>query len=159
MADEINEMNDVIDESQKYIDEINNLKTNTVTKEAYLKLQEENRNLLKSLVEGQTLDATAEEVPSRDVSEIVKDLTGDSQTNLDYIKHSLELHDKRMEEGYNDYLPIGHQIAPTEEDIAAAKRVEDFFRDLVETADGNPDVFNDNFQRGVVDVAIPRKNR
>lgn len=158
MADELdNIQTETFDESQKYIDEIKNLKTNSVSKEDYLRLQEENRNLLKTLVEGQTIEASADVAPSRETSEIIKDLTSDSQTNLDYIKHSLELHDKRLEQGINDYLPVGHEIAPTEDDIAAAKRVEDFFRNLVETADGNPDVFNNEYQRTVVDIPLPRR--
>lgn len=158
MTEELNKIeNESFDESQKYIDEIKNLKANSVNKEDYLKLQEENRNLLKTLVEGKTIEASADEEPSRDTKEIIKDLTSDSQTNLDYIKHSLELHDKRMEEGFNDYLPLGHEIAPTEDDIAAAKRVEDFFRNLIETADGNPDVFNNEYQRSVVDIPLPRR--
>ena len=158
MTEELNNIqNETFDESQKYIDEIKNLKANSVNREAYLKLQEENRNLLKTLVEGKSVEATADAEPSRDTREIIKDLTSDSQTNLDYIKHSLELHDKRMEEGFNDYLPLGHEIAPTEDDIAAAKRVEDFFRNLIETADGNPDVFNNEYQRSVVDIPLPRR--
>ena len=86
MTEEIkNNENESFDESQKYIDEIKNLKANSVNREAYLKLQEENRNLLKTLVEGKTVEATADAEPSRDTSEIIKDLTSDSQTNLDYI--------------------------------------------------------------------------
>lgn len=156
MADEI--MQETFDESQKYIEEINNLKQNSVSKEDYLKLQNENRNLLKSLVEGQTVSTEAAEEPKRSVSEIVKDLTSDSISNLDYLTYSLELHDRRLEEGYNDFLPIGHQISPTDEDIAAATQVEDFLRELVETADGNRDVFNNEYQRRVVD-SIPAYRR
>ena len=156
MAEELENEN-IIDESQKYIDEIKNLKTNSVSKEDYLKLQEENRNLLKSLVEGQSIEASADETPSRPVDDIIKDLTSESLTNLDYIKTSLELHDKRMEQGYNDYLPIGHQIAPDDNDIAAAKQVEDFLRELVETADGNPNVFNNEYQRLVTNPILPKR--
>lgn len=158
MADEILENEEVQDTNQMYLDEIKNLKRNSVSKEDYLKLQEENRNLLKTLVEGQTLEATAEEVPSRSINEILKDFEKD-QSNLDYIKHSLELHDKRMEEGFNDYLPVGHQIAPTDEDIAAAKQVEDYLRDLINRCGDDPIVFNNEMQRTLVDPVIPRRKK
>lgn len=155
MADEINEMTPV-DESQKYIDEIKELKRNSVTREEYMKLQEENRNLLKSLVEGQVPETTVDETPSRSTEEILKDFNSDT-SNLDHIKYVMELHNKRLEQGINDFVPTGHEIQPTDEDIRDAKQVEDFLNDLIATADGNPAVFNNEYQRRVVDPILPRR--
>lgn len=157
MAEELENQTEVVD-TNMYIDEIKQLKQNTVSKDAYQKLQEENRNLLKSLVEGQTMSAPVEEVkPSRSEEEIIKDLINPDKSNLDDVKLALELHDKRLERGYNDFLPIGHELVPTDEDIAAAKRVEEGLRAYVDGAEGDPDVFNDIYQRSVVDVQIPRR--
>lgn len=157
MADELtNETMTNQDSNQMYLDEIKELKNNSVSKQQYDKLLEENRNLLKSLVEGSTQEAPAEEKPSRDIKDILTDFNGDS-TNLDHIKAVLELHDKNLEKGINDFVPQGYQIAPTDEDIEDAKKVEDFLRDLVKVADGNPAVFNNEYQRRVIDIAIPRR--
>lgn len=157
MADEINNAQTQVDDTnQMYIDQINELKNNSVSKEQYNKVLEENRNLLKSLVEGQPATSTEEPEPSRSVEEILKDFNSDT-TNLDHIKYVMELHNKRMEEGINDFVPMGHNIAPTDDDIAAAKQVEDFLNDLIKTADGDPVVFNNEYQRRVMDLPLPRR--
>lgn len=158
MAEEIQNTDTQImdDPSQMYIDEIKQLKSNTVSKDAYQKLQEENRSLLKSLVEGQQVSTPVEEQPSRSTEDILKDFESDT-SNLDHIKLVMELHNKRLEQGINDFVPQGHQISPSDEDIRDAKQVEDFLNDLIQVADGNPDVFNNEYQRRVIDTVIPRR--
>lgn len=155
MSEEL-EQTQVEDTQQMYLDEIANLKQTTVSKEDYNKLLNENRNLLKSIVEGKTQDTTVEEQPSRDIKDILGDFNSDS-TNLDHIKAVLELHDKRLEQGYNDFVPMGHNISPTDEDIEDAQNVYDFLQDLVKTADGNADVFNNEYQRRVKDIPLPKR--
>ena len=157
MAEELENQPQIMDDpSQMYIDEIKQLKSNTVSKDAYQKLQEENRSLLKSLVEGQQVSTPVEEQPSRSTEEILKDFESDT-SNLDHIKLVMELHNKRLEQGINDFVPQGHQISPSDEDIRDAKQVEDFLNDLIQVADGNPDVFNNEYQRRVIDTVIPRR--
>lgn len=157
MADEIIEPNANVDDTQQmYLDQIKELKQNSVSKEQYDKVLEENRNLLKSLVEGTGPSSTEEEQPSRSMEEILKDFNADA-SNLDHIKAVMELHNKRLEQGVNDFVPTGHEIQPTDEDIRDAKQVEDFLNDLIKTADGNPDVFNNEYQRRVVDPILPRR--
>lgn len=156
MSEEVTNETQVEDTQQMYLDEINNLKANSVSKEEYNKLLNENRNLLKSIVEGKTQDTTVEEQPSRDIKDILNDFNDDS-TNLDHIKAVLELHDKRLEQGYNDFVPMGHNISPTDEDIEDAQNVYDFLQDLVKTADGNADVFNNEYQRRVKDIPLPKR--
>ena len=46
-------------ENQQYIDAIRDLKANTVSKDRYNKLMEENKNLLNSLVNGESVAAAA----------------------------------------------------------------------------------------------------
>ena len=136
MADEILENQNTDNTNEMYIEQIKELKKNSVSKEQYDKLMEENRNLLKSLVDGQTQTSTEEEQPSRSTEEILKDFNADT-SNLDHIKYVMELHNKRLEEGINDFVPQGHQISPSDDDIRDAKQVEDFLNDLIATADGN----------------------
>lgn len=144
------------EDTNMYLEQIKELKQNSVSKDAYQKLQEENRNLLKSLVEGQQVSTPVEEKPSRSTEEILKDFESDT-SNLDHIKLVMELHNKRLEQGINDFVPQGHQISPSDEDIRDAKQVEDFLNDLIQVADGNPDVFNNEYQRRVIDTVIPRR--
>lgn len=158
MADEIIKTDEgtQTDTTQMYLDQIKELKANSVNKEEYNKLLEENRNLLKSLVEGGSADSTEEAPASRDIKDILKDFN-DETSNLDHIKYVMELHNKRLEEGINDFVPLGHNISPSDDDIRDAKQVEDFLNDLIKTADGNPDVFNNEYQRRVMDTVLPRR--
>lgn len=157
MADEnLEQQNVEVEDTNMYLDQIKELKQNTVSKDAYQKLQEENRNLLKSLVEGQTVSAPAEEQTSRSIEEILKDFNSET-SNLNHIKYVMELHNKNLERGINDFVTNSSQYQATDEDIAAAKRVEDFFNDLIKTADGDATVFNNEYQRRVVDPIIPKR--
>ena len=56
-------------ENQQYIDAIRDLKANTVSKDRYNKLMEENKNLLNSLVNGESV-ATAAPAQQNDVPPI-----------------------------------------------------------------------------------------
>lgn len=161
MADEINkttqeEGNQIQDTTQMYLEQIKELKANSVNREEYNKLLEENRNLLKTIVDGGTGESTEEPEASRDIKEILTDFNSET-SNLDHIKYVMELHNKRLEEGINDFVPQGHQISPSDEDIRDAKQVEDFLNDLIKTADGNADVFNNEYQRRVIDTVLPRR--
>ena len=160
MAEEMN-VNENLQQqdTNMYLEQIKELKQNSVSKQQYDKLVEENRNLLRSLVEGQSPEAPAEEdKPSRSTDEILTDFNADT-SNLDHIKAVMELHYKRKEQGINDFVPIGRQIQPTDDDIKDAEAVEDFLNDLIATADGNPDVFNNEYQRRVIDPILPKRNK
>lgn len=159
MSEEIKEQDLEQDDTNMYLEQIKEMKANSVSKQQYDKVLEENRNLLKSLVEGQTVSSTEDEVqPSRDIQEILTDFNNDT-SNLDHIKLVMELHNKRLEQGINDFVPLGHNIQPTDEDLASAKEVEDFLNDLIATADGDPVVFNNEYQRRVKDVILPRRTK
>ena len=51
----VSEQNNVENDSNHYIEAIKEMKANTVDKEAYLKLKEENKQLLNSLVNGEEI--------------------------------------------------------------------------------------------------------
>ena len=72
---EQNETN--INENQQYIDAIRDLKANTVSKDRYNKLMEENKNLLNSLVNGEsvaTAAPTQSELPP--IQDLVDEMRG-----------------------------------------------------------------------------------
>lgn len=155
MAEETKDLEQTKD-VQMYIDEIKKMKETYVPKELLEKSQENERNLLRTLVEGETLPSSTKEPETRTTEEILTDFNKDT-TNLEHIKAVLELHNKRLEQGINDFVPQGYQISPSDEDIRDAKQVEDFLEELVKNADGNPDVFNMEYQKRVIDTAIPKR--
>lgn len=64
-------------ENQQYIDAIRDLKANTVSKERYDKLMEENKNLLNSLVNGEPVAAAA---PAQPELPPIQDLVDEMRT-------------------------------------------------------------------------------
>jgi len=142
-----------------YIEAIKEIKNNTVNKEAYLKLKEENKKLINSLVQGETLENTAKpEIV--DVKELRKNLFNKDQSNLSYIQNAIKLRESLIEKGERDpFLPYGRNIIPTDEDIKASERVASVLNDCVDYADGNSDIFTSELQRRMVDTAPIRRKK
>lgn len=142
------------DNVQYYIDQINDLKNNTVSRSEYEKVQKDNRDLFTALKNRQLVEESSNtETPKVPLSELRENFFNPDRTNLDYVKTALELHDRTLAEtGINDFVPNSHMNSVTEEDLAAAGQVEEFLRSLVETANGDPNVFNIEYQRRVVDT-------
>lgn len=161
MSEELNNVTsvDVVDSSQDYIDAINTLKATTVPKTMYEKVKEENSKLLKTLVEGGSID-NGQSVEKRSIEQLRKDLfTTDNQTNLQFIENALELRTALIESGNPDpFLPHGAQIAPTNEDVECANRVANCLQQCVDYADGDSSIFTNELQRIMIDTG-PKKIR
>ena len=139
-----------------YIEAIKEMKQNTVDKATYNKLKEENKQLLNSLVNGETIDVPKKE--EVDIDALRKDLFNNDQTNLQYIEKALKLREALLEKGEKDpFLPYGKNIIPTDEDIATADRVARVLQECVDYADGDSDIFTNELQRITVDTAPQRK--
>lgn len=141
-----------------YIKAINELKANSVSKEDYLKLKQENRNLLDSLVKGETINEPAEKKDAMSTSELRKELYGKEHNNLETIDLTLKLRKQIMDEGGTDpFLPYGQKIVPTDEDIASANRVAEVLQQCVDYAQGDSEVFTNELQRRTIDTAPRRR--
>lgn len=143
--------------NDNYIEAIKEIKENSVAKEDYLKLKEENKQLLKSLVNGETRQV--EEKEPVDIDALRNDLFNKDLSNLDYITKSLQLRDELIERGEKDpFLPYGKNILPTDDDIEKAEKVANVLKECVEIANGDSGVFTNELQRRLVDPILPRKN-
>ena len=143
--------------NDNYIEAIKEIKENSVAKEEYLKLKEENKQLLKSLVNGETRQV--EEKEPVDIDALRNDLFNKDLSNLDYITKSLQLRDELIERGEKDpFLPYGKNILPTDDDIEKAEKVANVLKECVEIANGDSGVFTNELQRRLVDPILPRKN-
>ena len=142
-----------------YVEAIKNLKENSVSKADYDALRLENKKLLQAVVNGQTIEVEPVE-PEVDLAQLRKDVFDNpNQTNLEYVTKVLKLRDAVLEkEGYDVFVPQSSQYSPTQDDIARAQRVAKQFKEMVDIADGNPNVFLNEFQRRVKDdMPIKRK--
>lgn len=142
-----------------YVEAIKSLKQNSVSKADYDALRLENKKLLQAVVNGQTVEVEPEE-PEVDLAQLRKNVFDNpDQTNLEYVTNVLKLRDAVLEkEGYDVFVPQSSQYSPTQDDIARAQRVAEQFQEMVDIADGNPNVFLNEFQRRVKDdIPIRRK--
>ena len=158
MAEEINNTvsgtESQIDTNQDYISALNEMKKNTVSKEAYDKLRADNKKLLDTIVSGQSLEQTEvkEEV---DVDALRKELFGKSRrdlSNLEYVDKALQLRKALMEKGEQDpfVMKAGRTSSPEAEDFKKAERVASVLQECVDIADGNDSVFDNEFQRRLI---------
>lgn len=141
--------------TQDYIDALNQLKSNSVEREKYDKLRAENKRLLDSLVNGQSIEKEVV-VEKPNIDELRKNLfNSESNNNLEYISNALKLRKALIENGESDpFLPYGNQIMPTEEDIKTANRVGEILAECVEYAQGDSAVFTNELSRRTLDVKI-----
>lgn len=140
-----------------YIAAINELKANSVDITKYMKVKEENQKLLKSLINGETIDQPEEKV---DINSLRKELYGGgSMSNLDYWTKTMKLREAIMESGKPDpFTPQGKNIVASDADRAAAQKVADCINHCIEVADGDSLVFTNELQRLTADTA-PIKRR
>jgi len=142
--------------NEQYIAAIEEMKANTVSRDAYNKLRNENKQLLDALVSGKELPQEPVAKPS--VDDLRKKLfSGEDMSNLEYVETALSLRDVLIENGERDpFLPYGDKVDITPDQIDAANKVAAGLREMVDFAEGDSGVFSAEYQRRVKDVAIPR---
>ena len=156
MNEENTNQNAVEDNTPDYIGEIQKLRDNTVSKEDYERLREENKRLISSLANGESIGVEPEAKP--DINELRKKVfENEHQSNLEYWESALNLRQALIDSGENDpFLPYGHKIVPTTEDVECANRVAEVVKECIEYADGDSQLFTNELNRRTVDVALPR---
>ena len=147
-------------EGVDYIAAIEELKANSVNRELYNKLKDENSRLLNTLISGGQLEVQPEE--KVDMNQLRKELYGGDQaiSNLDYWTKTMKLREAIMESGKPDpFTPQGKNIVATDEDRAAAQKVADGIQHCIDVADGDNLVFTNELQRIMVDTAPIRRRK
>lgn len=144
-----------------YIEAIQELKRNSVSKDEYERVLSENKTLINSLVNGQSLEPDVIEDKAT-AAEIRQKLfgSGDELSNLEYCKLAVELRDAVLrEEGKDIFVANNHQITATSENYEKAQHVADVLSECIEYANGDPEVFTNELMRRTNDVVIPRARR
>lgn len=163
MTDETNnsvsQQENVEQDTNNYIEAIKEIKANSVSKQAYDKLREENKQLLDSLINGKEIELPKQKEPV-DVNKIRSTLFDENRplSNLEYVSNALKLRDELLERGERDpFLPYGQNISPTDEDITKAERVATVMKECLEYADGDSELFTNELMRRTND-AMPAKS-
>ena len=138
-----------------YIEAIKSLKENSVDRDKYDAKVAENKKLVEALVNGEQLEKGGDLPEKKSAAEIRNELFGkgsENLSNLDYWSKALDLREAILDEGGEDpFLPWGHKIAPTQDDIAAVDRVVKGVQSCIDYADGDSQIFTDELQRITID--------
>lgn len=152
----------VEDNTQDYLAAIQELKQNSVDRSEYDKLRAENKKLIDAVVNGQP--GQEEQVVVKHSKEQIDELRNDlfnsprELNNLEFITKTMELREALMENGEPDpFLPVGKQISPTRDDLEGAEKVAQVYRECIDYAEGDSEVFTNELMRRTRDVKLPRK--
>ena len=152
----------VVETNEKdYLAEIENLKANTVNREQYNKILEDNKRLIQTVARNneraKAEEEAAKKVEKIDVDECRRKLfqDGGNLSNLEYVENALKLRKGIMDDGGIDpFLPIGNRISPTKEDVETANRVAEAFQSCIDYADGDSQLFTQELQRITNDIPM-----
>ena len=152
----------VEDNTQDYLAAIKELKEKSVDRSEYDKLRAENKKLIDAVVNGQS--GQEEPVFTKHSKEQIDDLRNElfnsprELNNLEYITKAMELREALMENGEPDpFLPVGKQISPTRDDLEGAEKVAQVYKECIDYAEGDSEVFTNELMRRTRDVKLPRK--
>lgn len=148
-------------DNNTYIEAIKEMKKNYVPRGDYEKVKDENKKLLDSLIEGKQIEQPHIE-EKVDIDKLRKELyfSDKSLSNLEYITKTLQLRKATMDLGKQDpFLPTGKSVPLTQEDYIGAEKVATILEECVKIADGDEYVFNNEFQRRIVDVPTMRPGK
>ena len=136
------------DGAQDYIDTINELKNNSVPKDKYDRILQENKRLLKSIANGEGIEVQAPKTPT--IEETVAPLADreNQMLSLEFAEKSLAFRDAVMAKGKRDpYLPQGEDITLTAQNYETAQKMADALKHCIEVADGDEAVFLNEWNR------------
>ena len=152
----------VEDNTQDYLAAIKELKEKSVDRSEYDKLRAENKKLIDAVVNGQPgqEEPTVVKHSKEQIDELRNDLFNSPRelNNLEYVTKAMELREALMENGEPDpFLPVGKQISPTRDDLEGAEKVAEVYRECIDYAEGDSEVFTNELMRRTRDVKLPRK--
>ena len=137
--------------ASEYINQINNLRENTVSREEYERIKNDNKELAKALINGTGANIPGITKPENkpDLDDLRKKLfTKKSKNDLEYFTNLLALRDGVMADGQPDpFLPINREFRATAQDEADAERIATQIKEAIEYADGDPAVFSNDLRR------------
>lgn len=157
VVDNTAEQTDAVD----YISAINEIKQNSVPREKYEQLEREKKELINALKSNSQINLV-DDREKKSIDELRSDLfnSGKDLSNLEYVERTLALRDALIENGEQDpFLPNGKNYSITQDDINKAEMVAQTFRECVDYANGNSQLFTQELMRRTRDDGPLRRSR
>lgn len=158
MQDEKERIETEQDENVDYIEAIKELKNNTVPKDQYQRLREENKKLLNAVLNGQEVQGTPKTETVENLQQELKSLKKDlalaqdeGMSNLEYVSKALKYRTTAMKLGLRDPFVPNSALGPDDNDFQTAKKVADRLQKIVDESNGNPLAFRNLFDELVRD--------
>ena len=158
-AEDEPEQEQQVDPSAPTVEALKKLKEASVSKEDYNKLEEQYKEALDAIINGNGVSSDVEVKERPSIEELRKDLFSSKKrlSNLEYWQKALALREELMARGETDpFLPVGSKIAPEQSDIECANKVAQIVQECIEYANGDSAIFTNELQRRTIDV-IPRR--
>ena len=151
---------EISNDSVDYIKALNEMKQNSVSREQYEKLKNENKELLDTLINGgqvEMIDPSSKPSIEDLRNELFsKEACEKGMTNLEFVEKSLALRNAIIDQGGMDpFLPVGRGIEITRDDYEAAEFTAQQFQECIDIAKGNSEVFTAELMRRTVDNSLP----
>lgn len=148
---------------EDYIRAIQELKESTVSKEDYSKIKEENQKLIQALKDGSSVSLVDSE-EKRDINELRRDLFKDLEggvPNLEMAKRLVALRDaiKSDPNAFDPALPNGKGYKYNPQDEEEAEAVFQLMKHCIDYADGDNELFTQEFQRHIRDDMSMRRKK
>lgn len=148
-------------------EEVAKIKNGMVPKESYEALKKNYLETVRRIASGEDTssdgqpddtDNTPGKPKTRDPKTIAAEFMGGQElTNLDYVKHALELREASLERGMPDpFMPNDKNYSWNETDQAEADNVAKVLQGLVDKSNGDPAVFRGLLDSVLVSVQIPK---
>ena len=171
MNDNVNENVENLNPDQDLLEAFNELRRNTVSKETYEKLREQNQKLISSIVNGENDTFIQEEnnnqPPKRTPEEIKKsidDITSklfsedNNMTNLDNAKAIIQYHDDMLElYGVDVFANSGDKYMASQNDKTSPENTYKYLKECVDASQDDPTAFNVAFQAGLRQILPIKK--
>lgn len=122
---------------------------NSVSKEDFAKLKEENAELMKAIIDGSQVGGKSEtpEKPA-DLRTLAKELCEGGLGNLEYAKRELKFREEYMKKYERDpFAPNNDKM--TQDDVEQADKVAKIMQECIDEADGSETMFNALFQERI----------
>lgn len=138
------------------VDIITEMRQNTVPKDKYNKVMEENQKLMRALANGETVQVEAPKKPTA-LQLHYEWLDQEGKSSIQIAKDTLALRDAMLDEGFRDpFLPNGKDFVPEAQDIKDAEDVAALLQWSIDGANGNSGVFNSLLASKMIDSPRPK---
>lgn len=150
VTEENKPIEDTSDKIEEYIQQVKDLKENTVSKEEFSKVVAERDKLAEAILNdrGQSKD----DAPKKSIAELAKDCQQKNLSNIEVAKRALLYRKAVLDEtGHDVFLPNSKEYSSSDKDKEEANKVADTLERLIEESNGSNIIFNAMLQDTLVE--------